>query len=45
MKKFSSTAAALAAAAVLGTGLGAVDDAVAPERKFISIGPGGPTGV
>ena len=45
MKKFSSTAAALAAAAVLGTGLGAVDDAVAQERKFISIGTGGPTGV
>ena len=45
MKRSSFTAAALAAAAVIGTGLGAVDEVVAQERKFISIGTGGPTGV
>ena len=45
MKRFSFAAAALAAAAVIGTGLGAVDEVVAQERKFISIGTGGPTGV
>ena len=45
MKRFSFTAAALAAAAVIGTGLGAVEEVVAQERKFISIGTGGPTGV
>ena len=45
MKKLSITAAALAAAAVIGTSLGAVHDVVAQERQFISIGTGGPTGV
>ena len=45
MKKLSFTAAALAAAAVIGTSLGAVDDVVAQDRQFISIGTGGPTGV
>ena len=45
MKKLSFTAAALAAAAVIGTTLGAVDDVVAQDRQFISIGTGGPTGV
>ena len=45
MKKFSLTTAALAAAALIGTGLGAMDGAVAQGKKFISIGTGGPTGV
>ena len=45
MKKLSLTTAALVAAALIGTGLGAIDGAVAQERKFISIGTGGPTGV
>ena len=45
MKKSRFTAAALAAAAVVGASLGAVGDAVAQERQFISIGTGGPTGV
>ena len=45
MKKPSLTTAALVAAALIGTSLGAIDGAVAQERKFISIGTGGPTGV
>ena len=45
MKKLSLTTAALVAAALIGTSLGAIDGAVAQERKFISIGTGGPTGV
>ena len=45
MKKFSLTTAALAAAALIGAGLGAMDGAVAQGKKFISIGTGGPTGV
>ena len=45
MKKLSLTTAALVTAALIGTSLGAVDGAVAQERKFISIGTGGPTGV
>ncbi|MDE0457354.1 MAG: TAXI family TRAP transporter solute-binding subunit [Chromatiales bacterium] len=45
MKKSSFTTAALAAAALIGTSLGAMNGAVAQDRKFISIGTGGPTGV
>ena len=45
MKKLSLTTAALVAAALIGTSLGAINGAVAQERKFISIGTGGPTGV
>ena len=45
MKKFSLTTAALTTAVLIGTGLGAMDGAVAQGKKFISIGTGGPTGV
>ena len=45
MKIHNLTTVALAAAALMGSGLGAVDSAAAQERKFISIGTGGPTGV
>ena len=45
MKKSSLTTAALAAAALIGTSLGAMNGAVAQDRQFISIGTGGPTGV
>ena len=45
MKKFSFTTLTLAAVAVVGASLGLAGDAGAQERKFISIGTGGPTGV
>ena len=45
MRKLSLTTAALVAAALIGTSLGAISGAVAQERQFISIGTGGPTGV
>ena len=45
MKKHSLNTLVLAAAVLVGTTFGAAGDASAQERKFISIGTGGPTGV
>jgi TRAP transporter TAXI family solute receptor len=45
MKKLSLNTLVLAAAALVGTTFGVAGDAGAQERKFISIGTGGPTGV
>ena len=45
MKHFDLATAVLAATALVGSGLGTMDAVDAQERKFISIGTGGPTGV
>ena len=45
MKKLRLTTLALALAAFAGATFGLAGDAGAQERKFISIGTGGPTGV
>ena len=45
MKTLRLTTCALAAAALMGLTLGAAGEASAQDRKFISIGTGGPTGV
>ena len=45
MKTLRLTTCALAAAALMGVTLGAAGEAGAQDKKFISIGTGGPTGV
>ena len=45
MKKLGLTTFALGAVALVGATFGGAGDAAAQERKFISIGTGGPTGV